>query len=73
MQQIDRPQNLYNYPLNKFVAGFIGTPQMNFFNVTLTKTEDGADMKFIDADITVHIPPNTSIRCAKSIWTARRA
>lgn len=57
VQQIDRPQNLYNYPLNKFVAGFIGTPQMNFFNVTLTKTEDGADMKFIDADITVHIPP----------------
>ena len=31
MQQVDAPQNLYDYPINKFVAGFIGTPQMNFF------------------------------------------
>lgn len=56
VQQIDRPQNLYNYPLNKFVAGFIGTPQMNFFNVTLTKTADGAEMKFADADLAIKIP-----------------
>ncbi len=32
IQQIDSPRNLYNFPGNKFVAGFIGTPQMNFFN-----------------------------------------
>lgn len=32
IQQIDAPQNLYDFPANKFVAGFIGTPQMNFFN-----------------------------------------
>ena len=31
MQQVDTPMNLYNYPINQFVAGFIGTPQMNFF------------------------------------------
>ena len=31
MQQVDTPQNLYDYPVNLFVAGFIGTPQMNFF------------------------------------------
>ena len=37
VQQIDSPRNLYNYPCNKFVAGFIGTPQMNFFEGTLTK------------------------------------
>lgn len=30
VQQIDTPKNLYRYPKNKFVAGFIGTPQMNF-------------------------------------------
>lgn len=29
-QQIDTPQNLYSHPVNKFVAGFIGSPQMNF-------------------------------------------
>ena len=37
VQQVDTPQNLYDYPINLFVAGFIGTPRMNFFkNVTLT-------------------------------------
>ena len=30
IQQVDSPQNLYNYPCNLFVAGFIGSPQMNF-------------------------------------------
>ncbi|MDE5546189.1 MAG: sn-glycerol-3-phosphate ABC transporter ATP-binding protein UgpC [Anaeroplasmataceae bacterium] len=37
IMQIDTPKNLYDYPNNLFVAGFIGTPQMNFFNATLTK------------------------------------
>jgi len=37
VQQIDTPKNLYNYPGNKFVAGFIGTPQMNFFHVKIKK------------------------------------
>ena len=40
VQQIDTPKNLYTYPLNKFVAGFIGTPQMNFFKGSI-KFEDG--------------------------------
>ena len=40
LQQIDTPQNLYDYPVNVFVAGFIGSPSMNFFDSTLVK-EDG--------------------------------
>ena len=40
IQQVDTPQNNYDYPANKFVAGFIGSPQMNFFDVTL-KAEGG--------------------------------
>jgi multiple sugar transport system ATP-binding protein len=40
IQQVDTPQNLYDYPCNKFVAGFIGTPQMNFFNATLVREGD---------------------------------
>lgn len=40
VQQIDTPTNLYEHPVNKFVAGFIGTPQMNFFNVTLKRNKD---------------------------------
>ena len=33
VQQVDSPQNLYNHPGNLFVAGFIGSPQMNFMDV----------------------------------------
>ncbi|MDS0526940.1 sn-glycerol-3-phosphate ABC transporter ATP-binding protein UgpC [Clostridium sp. SHJSY1] len=32
IQQVDTPQNIYNYPENMFVASFIGSPQMNFIN-----------------------------------------
>ena len=32
IQQVDTPQNIYNYPANIFVASFIGSPQMNFFD-----------------------------------------
>ena len=35
VQQIGSPQEVYNTPNNVFVAGFIGSPAMNFFNVTL--------------------------------------
>ena len=41
MQQNDTPQNLYDFPENLFVAGFIGTPQMNIFRVKLEKGIDG--------------------------------
>ena len=40
LQQVGPPQELYERPVNKFVAGFIGSPAMNFINVTLHK-EDG--------------------------------
>ncbi len=40
VQQIDTPQNLYKYPANQFVAGFIGTPQMNFFDGVIRKNGD---------------------------------
>jgi multiple sugar transport system ATP-binding protein len=40
LQQVDTPSNLYLYPANLFVAGFIGSPAMNFFDVTLVP-EDG--------------------------------
>ena len=46
VQQIDTPMNLYNKPGNKFVAGFIGTPQMNFFDVTLDRRGDLINVAF---------------------------
>ena len=48
VQQIDTPINLFDYPANKFVAGFIGTPQMNFFDVKIKKC--GAKLKTVFAD-----------------------
>ncbi|MDF1514312.1 MAG: ABC transporter ATP-binding protein [Anaerolineae bacterium] len=41
LQQIDTPQRLYDLPSNIFVAGFIGSPAMNFFEAALTE-ENGA-------------------------------
>jgi multiple sugar transport system ATP-binding protein len=35
LQQLDTPQNLYDTPANKFVAGFIGSPSMNFIETTI--------------------------------------
>jgi multiple sugar transport system ATP-binding protein len=40
LQQVDTPQHLYDYPSNVFVAGFIGSPSMNFFDATITGTVD---------------------------------
>ena len=37
IQQVDTPQHLYDLPCNEFVAGFIGSPQMNFIDATLSK------------------------------------
>lgn len=40
VQQVGTPLELYNKPINKFVAGFIGTPSMNFLDVVLKKEND---------------------------------
>lgn len=52
IQQIDTPKNLYTYPINKFVAGFIGTPQMNFFE---------GNIKLIDGEFKLSFSNNTLI------------
>ena len=46
MQQVDTPINLYDHPINLFVAGFIGTPQMNFFTGKLTGTKSKVFVEF---------------------------
>jgi multiple sugar transport system ATP-binding protein len=45
VQQIGKPLDLYNYPENKFVAGFIGSPPMNFLSV---KVEEDGGMIILD-------------------------
>jgi multiple sugar transport system ATP-binding protein len=53
LMQLDSPMQLYNYPANKFVAGFIGTPSMNFLKGRISKedeyyfTHESGDCRFI--------------------------
>ena len=56
VQQIDTPRNLYRYPANKFVAGFIGTPQMNFFDATLMQAGDKAVLSFAGGEAVLQLP-----------------
>jgi len=41
IQQVDSPHNLYDSPVNLFVAGFMGSPQMNFIDATIVEKDDG--------------------------------
>ncbi|MBQ1279027.1 MAG: sn-glycerol-3-phosphate ABC transporter ATP-binding protein UgpC [Clostridia bacterium] len=50
IQQVDTPQNLYLYPCNLFVAGFIGSPQMNFIESKLIKNGDDYYVEFGSED-----------------------
>ena len=54
IQQVDTPQNLYDTPVNIFVAGFIGTPQMNFINGALEKKGD--DVYFNFENVSIKLP-----------------
>lgn len=51
IQQVGKPMDLYEHPANKFVAGFIGSPQMNFYAVKVT----GTTMTFSDGN-KMHLP-----------------
>jgi multiple sugar transport system ATP-binding protein len=54
LQQVGTPQELYDYPLNRFVAGFIGSPSMNFVDVSAST---GADGRLEAPGITIPVPP----------------
>ena len=53
VMQVGTPQELFNHPANLFVAGFIGTPQMNFFEAQLKKNNGGYSASIGNASITV--------------------
>ena len=53
IQQIGTPQEVFNHPYNLFVAGFIGTPQMNFFDAQLVKANGKYAVKL--ANLTVEL------------------
>jgi multiple sugar transport system ATP-binding protein len=51
IQQVDTPQNLYDRPVNLFVAGFMGSPQMNFVNAKVEKRGEEIHLLFGDSDL----------------------
>ena len=55
LQQVDTPQNLFEKPVNLFVAGFIGSPAMNFVNADLVR-DDGPAVTF--AGYRLPVPPD---------------
>ena len=75
VMQTDSPLNLYNNPTNKFVAGFIGSPAMNFVDGTIVKE---TTMKFLEKGTTlsVDIPKETQklleSYIGKEIWLGIR-
>ena len=55
VQQSGSPLEMYNRPANKFVAGFIGSPGMNFFPCRIT--EDGEELYLDTGDFRIPAPP----------------
>lgn len=53
IQQVDTPQNLYNKPYNMFVAGFIGSPQMNFLDAQVSVRNSQIYLVFAQNEINV--------------------
>ena len=54
VQQIDTPQNLYEHPCNKFVAGFIGSPQMNMITADAVEENGEICLRFAGQKITLN-------------------
>ncbi len=64
VQQIDTPKNLYLYPANKFVAGFIGTPQMNFLDCTLKREGERVHVVFSGCEAQIDVPLSALLKVA---------
>lgn len=71
IQQVDTPQVLYDTPCNKFVAGFIGSPQMNFIDVTIDRKDDGVYLLFGQEKI--KLPEGKAKKLADSGFTGTEA
>lgn len=56
LQQVGSPQNVYDHPSNMFVAGFIGSPAMNFFDAKVSGSADDLKVEVLGASLSV--PPD---------------
>lgn len=53
VQQIDTPRKIFHEPKNRFVAGFIGVPEMNFLDGSIVRDEQGAAFEFLGGKISI--------------------
>ena len=65
LQQVDAPQVLYNHPTNVFVAGFIGSPSMNFFDATLVEEPDTKKLIIDSGSFRLELPPHKAEQVRK--------
>ena len=70
IQQIDSPENLYTNPCNKFVAGFIGSPQMNFCEVDIVEKEGKTVARMGDIELTIPGDKSTALKEAGYVGKA---
>ena len=70
IQQIDNPTNLFNYPENKFVAGFIGTPTMNFFDSEVL--EEGGKLYLKTADGKIAVTEEKEKKLREGNWVGKK-
>ena len=70
IMQVDSPQKLYNEPNNLFVAGFIGSPQMNFVDADCIVNGDKATLKF--GDYAVVLPDNKSKKLIEGGYNGKK-
>ena len=68
LQQFGTPEELYNNPQNLFVAGFIGTPPMSFFDVSYEQA--GGRMLLRSADFALELPAAMGARVARAATSA---
>ena len=71
IQQIDAPKALYDWSVNMFVAGFIGSPQMNFLPGTVVEEDGVLQIRLPDGSVLGVSTPSTG--AAGPWWTCSRA
>lgn len=67
IQQNDTPQNLYDFPCNLFVAGFIGSPQMNFIDAVIRKQGSGFAAEFCGSTVPLKSDPALDAYVGKTV------
>ncbi len=65
IQQIGTPMGLYNHPINRFVAGFIGSPPMNILEATLR--DQGGRVSVDEGEIRIQLPAAIAEKVRSSV------